>query len=644
MNVQLPDGSLKEVPEGATLADVAASIGRRLAKDAIAGKVNGRTVDLYTPVPEGAQIEIITPTTEAGRDVIRHSTAHLMAMAVQELFPGTQVTIGPVIENGFFYDFATEKTFTEEDLRAIEEKMAEIVRRDLPVRREEWSRNDAVKHFEEIGEKYKAEIIRSIPEDETLSVYRQGEWKDLCRGPHVPSTGKLGAFKLLNVAGAYWRGDERNAMLQRIYGTAWGDQKELQEYLTRLEEAKARDHRRLGKELDLFHFHPFAPGAAFWTPKGTTIYQVLSQYMRELALGNGYVEIKTPLLFNRGLWEISGHWGKYRENMFLVLDTETNEHDFSLKPMNCPSHHLYFGMKKHSYRDLPLRFHTQDVLHRNESSGSLGGLTRVRQFAQDDAHIYCMESQVPDEVQKFVALLDTVYRAVGLEYTAKFSTRPPQRIGDDELWDRAENLLRQALDNLGLPYEVKEGEGAFYGPKIDFDVSDSIGRKWQLGTIQLDYVAPERFDLTYVGADNTTHRPAVLHRAVYGSFERFIAILIEHFAGAFPLWLAPVQATVLPLSEKFIEYGRSVTDRLIAAGLRAELDDSNEKLGAKIRMAQLQKIPYMLVVGEKEQAAETVAVRTRTGGDRGAMAVDDFLAEAKRVIASRALTLETSIP
>jgi threonyl-tRNA synthetase len=644
MNVQLPDGSLKEVPEGATLADVAASIGRRLAKDAIAGKVNGKTVDLYAQVPEGARVEIITPTTEEGRDVIRHSTAHLMAMAVQELFPGTQVTIGPVIENGFFYDFATDRAFTEDDLRAIEGKMAEIVGRDLPVRREEWSRNDAVKHFEEIGEKYKAEIIRGIPEDETLSVYRQGEWKDLCRGPHVPSTGKLGAFKLLNVAGAYWRGDERNAMLQRIYGTAWGDQKELQEYLTRLEEARARDHRRLGKELDLFHFHPFAPGAAFWTPKGTTIYQVLSQYMRELALGNGYVEIKTPLLFNRGLWEISGHWGKYRENMFLVLDTETNEHDFSLKPMNCPSHHLYFGMKKHSYRDLPLRFHTQDVLHRNESSGSLGGLTRVRQFAQDDAHIYCMEEQVPSEVQKFVALLDIVYRAVGLEYTAKFSTRPPQRIGDDELWDRAESLLRQALDNLGLPYEVKEGEGAFYGPKIDFDVSDSIGRKWQLGTIQLDYVAPERFDLTYVGADNTTHRPAVLHRAVYGSFERFIAILIEHFAGAFPLWLAPVQAIVLPLSEKFVDYGRGVTEQLVAAGLRAELDDSNEKLGAKIRQAQLQKIPYMLVVGEKEQAAETVAVRTRTGGDRGAMAVDDFLAEAKRVIASRALTLETSIP
>jgi threonyl-tRNA synthetase len=639
MNVQLPDGSVREVPAGSTVADVATSIGKRLAKDAIAGKIDGKIVDVYVPVPHGARIEIITPTTEAGRDVIRHSTAHLMAMAVQELFPGTQVTIGPVIENGFFYDFATERTFTEEDLRTIEGKMAEIVKRDLPIRREEWSRNDAVAEFEKIGETYKAEIIRDIPEDETLSVYRQGEWKDLCRGPHVPSTGKLGAFKLLSVAGAYWRGDERNAMLQRIYGTAWGDQKELQEYLTRLEQARARDHRKLGKELDLFYFHPFSPGAAFWTPKGTTLYHVLAQYMREMTLADGYVEIKTPLLFNRGLWEISGHWGKYRENMFLVLDSETNEHDFSLKPMNCPSHHLYFGFKKHSYRDLPLRLYTQDVLHRNEPSGSLGGLTRVRQFAQDDSHIYCMEEQVPSEVQRFVALLDTVYRAVGLEYTAKFSTRPPQRIGDDVLWDRAESLLQRALDNLGLPYELKPGEGAFYGPKIDFDVSDSIGRKWQLGTIQLDYVAPERFDLKYTGDDNAQHRPAVLHRAVYGSFERFIAILIEHFAGAFPLWLAPVQATVLPLSEKFVEYGRQVADQLLAAGVRVSLDDSNEKLGAKIRAAQLQKIPYMLVVGEKEAAAGAVAVRTRSGGDQGATPVAQFAAEAKELIASRSLTL-----
>ncbi|HEX8410130.1 MAG TPA: threonine--tRNA ligase [Thermoanaerobaculia bacterium] len=639
MNVQLPDGSVREVPENATVADVAASIGKRLAKDAIAGKVNGKVVDVYTPVPDGAKVEIVTATTEAGIETIRHSTAHLMAMAVQELFPGTQVTIGPVIENGFFYDFATDRTFGEEDLRNIEAKMQEIVKRDLPVRREVWSRDEAIAKFEELGEKYKVEIIKAIPGDEDLSVYRQGEWFDLCRGPHVPSTGRLGAFKLLNVAGAYWRGDERNAMLQRVYGTAWGDREQLEKYLKQVEEAKARDHRRLGKELDLFHFHPFAPGAAFWTPNGTTLYQTLSQFMRELLIDNGYVEIKTPLLFNKGLWEISGHWGKYKENMFLVLDNESGEHDFSMKPMNCPSHHLYFAMKKHSYRDLPLRFHTQDVLHRNELTGSLGGLTRVRQFAQDDAHIYCVEDDVPEEVRRFVALLDQVYSTVGLEYTAKFSTRPPQRIGDDALWDRAENLLRSALESLNRPFEVKEGEGAFYGPKIDFDVSDSIGRKWQLGTIQLDYNAPERFDLTYVGADNAEHRPAVLHRAIYGSFERFIAILIEHFAGAFPFWLAPVQAAVLPLSEKFVDYAAEVAARLRAAGVRVEVDASNDKLGAKIRNAQLRKLPWMLIVGEKEASIGAVSLRKRTGGDQGSVAIEELIGQAKDLIAGRALEL-----
>ncbi|MDP9194648.1 MAG: threonine--tRNA ligase [Acidobacteriota bacterium] len=639
MNVQLPDGSLREVPENATVADVAAAIGRRLAKDALAGKVNGKAVDVYAPVSDGAKVEIITPKSEAGLDTIRHSTAHLMAMAVQELFPGTQVTIGPVIENGFFYDFATDRAFLEEDLRLIEEKMQEIVKRDLPIRREELSREEAIATFDRIGEKYKVEIISAIPGDETLSMYRQGEWFDLCRGPHVPSTGRLGAFKLLSVAGAYWRGDNRNAMLQRIYGTAWADDDQLTAHLKQQEEARARDHRKLGKELDLFHFHPFAPGAAFWTPKGTTIYQVLAQSMRELALENGYVEIKTPLLFNKGLWEISGHWGKYKENMFLVLDNETKEHDFSLKPMNCPSHHLYYGMKRHSYRDLPLRLHTQDVLHRNEASGTLSGLTRVRQFAQDDAHIYCLESQVPDEVRRFVALLDRVYSSVGLEYTAKFATRPPERIGDDALWDRAESLLQSALDSLGRPYELKPGDGAFYGPKIDFEVSDSIGRKWQLGTMQLDYNAPERFDLTYIGEDNSEHRPAVLHRAIYGSFERFIAILIEHFAGAFPMWLAPVQAIVLPLSEKFVGYADEVEAKLKAAGLRVEADRGDEKLGAKIRLAQLQKIPFMLIVGEKEASTGTVSLRLRTGGDQGSVPVEELIARAKELISTRALTL-----
>jgi threonyl-tRNA synthetase len=639
MHVQLPDGSHKEVPENATVADVAAAIGRRLAKDAVAGKVNGKVVDVTAPVSEGAKVEIITAKSEEGIDTIRHSTAHLMAMAVQELFPGTQVTIGPVIENGFYYDFGTDRPFTEEDLRRIEEKMQEIVKRDLPVSREEWTRDQAIATFEQLGEKYKVEIIKAIPGDETLSVYRQGDWFDLCRGPHVPSTGKLGAFRLMSVAGAYWRGDSRNAMLQRIYGTAWGDKEQLEAYVRQIEEAKARDHRKLGKELDLFHFHPFAPGAAFWTPKGTTLYTLLSQWMRDLTHDGGYVEIKTPLLFNKGLWEISGHWGKYKENMFLVYNSETSEHDFSLKPMNCPSHHLYFGMKRHSYRDLPLRLHTQDVLHRNEASGTLSGLTRVRQFAQDDAHIYCLEEQVPDEVRRFVALLDLVYSAVGLEYTAKFATRPEQRIGDDALWDRAESLLKSALDSLGRPYELKPGDGAFYGPKIDFEVSDSLGRKWQLGTIQLDYNAPERFDLTYVGEDNAQHRPAVLHRAIYGSFERFIAILIEHFAGAFPLWMAPVQVTVLPLSEKFLDYAGEVESKLKAAGLRVEVDRSNEKLGAKIRLAQLQKIPFMLVVGEKEASSGSVSVRKRTGGDQGSVPVEEFAGQAKALISARSLTL-----
>jgi threonyl-tRNA synthetase len=639
MNVQLPDGSLREVPENATVADVAAAIGRRLAKDAIAGKINGKVVDVSAPVPDGAKVEIVTAKTEAGIDTIRHSTAHLMAMAVQELFPGTQVTIGPVIENGFYYDFGTDRPFTDDDLRRIEEKMQEIVKRDLPVQREVWSRDEAIAQFEKMGEQYKVEIIKAIPGDEALSVYRQGEWFALCRGPHVPSTGRLGAFKLTSVAGAYWRGDSRNAMLQRIYGTAWADKEQLEAHLKQVEEAKARDHRKLGKELDLFYFHPFAPGAAFWGPNGTTLYHTLSQYMREMALGNGYVELKTPLLFNKGLWEISGHWGKYRENMFLVLDSETGEHDFSLKPMNCPSHYLYYGMKKHSYRDLPLRLHSQDVLHRNEASGTLGGLTRVRQFAQDDAHIICMESQVTDEVRRFVAFLDEIYSTFGLEYTAKFSTRPPQRIGDDALWDRAEDFLRRALESLGRPFEIKEGEGAFYGPKIDFDVSDSIGRKWQLGTIQLDYNAPERFDMTYVGEDNAEHRPAVLHRAIYGSFERFIAILIEHFAGAFPFWLSPVQAAVLPLSEKFVDYANEVGAKLRAARVRVEVDATNEKLGAKIRNAQLRKIPFMLVVGEKEASSGTVAVRRRTGGEQPTMSVEEWIGLANALIASRSLSL-----
>jgi threonyl-tRNA synthetase len=447
---------------------------------------------------------------------------------------------------------------------------------------------------------------------------------DFCLGPHAPSTGKIGVIKLLSTSGAYWRGDHRNPMLQRIYGTAFFDKKALEQYVTRMEEARKRDHRKLGKELDLFHFHQFSPGAAFWTPKGTTLYNTLATFMRRLTSETGYVEIKTPLLFNKGLWEISGHWGKYKENMFLVLDSESGEHDFSLKPMNCPSHHIYYGFKKHSYRDLPLRLHTQDVLHRNEAAGSLGGLTRVRQFCQDDAHIYCMESQIADEVRRFVQLLDRVYSAVGLKYAVKLSTRPENRLGTDAQWDRAEGGLKSALESLGLEYELKPGDGAFYGPKIDFDVSDSIGRKWQLGTMQLDYQAPERFDLTYIGDDNAEHRPVVLHRAIYGSFERFIAILIEHFAGAFPAWLAPVQAVLVTVADRQREYALKVRDQLRAKGYRVDVDERGLTLNAKIRDAQLQKIPFTLVIGDNEVEGGAVSPRRYGGEDLKSMKLEAF--------------------
>ncbi|HEY0096665.1 MAG TPA: threonine--tRNA ligase, partial [Archangium sp.] len=544
-------------------------------------------VDLTRPLNEDVKLQIFTSKSPEGLDLIRHDAAHVVASAVQRLFPGTQVTIGPATEEGFYYDFFREKPFTPEDLEKIEAEANKEIASNLPFVRTEISMDEAIKLFEEKGEKFKVEIVKDIAAKgaKTLTLYTHGDWVDFCLGPHAPTTGKIGVIKLLSTSGAYWRGDHRNPMLQRIYGTAFFDKKALQEYLTRQEEARKRDHRKLGKELDLFHFHQFAPGSAFWTPKGTTLYHTLAAFMRRLTSETGYVEIKTPLLFNKGLWEISGHWGKYKENMFLVLDSESGEHDFSLKPMNCPSHHIYYGFKKHSYRDLPLRLHTQDVLHRNEAAGSLGGLTRVRQFAQDDAHIYCMESQIADEVRRFVQLLDRVYKAVGLTYAVKLSTRPANRLGTDEQWDRAEGGLKTALESLGLQYELKPGDGAFYGPKIDFDVSDSIGRKWQLGTMQLDYQAAERFDLTYIGDDNAEHRPVVLHRAIYGSFERFIAILIEHFAGAFPAWLAPVQAVLVTVADRQREYALKVRDQLRAKGYRVDVDERGLTLNAKIRDA-----------------------------------------------------------
>jgi threonyl-tRNA synthetase len=637
MHVQLPDGSQREVQDGATVADVAASIGKGLAKAAIAGKVNGKVVDVYTPVPDNAKVEIVTPKSEAGLDTIRHSTAHLMAMAVQELFPGTQVTIGPVIENGFFYDFGTDRPFSDEDLRRIEEKMAEIVKRDLPVRREEWSRDQAIETFEKLGEKYKVEIIKGIPGHEPLSVYRQGEWFDLCRGPHVPSTGRLGAFKLTSVAGAYWRGDERNAMLQRIYGTAWADKDELSAYLKRIEEAKARDHRKLGKELGLVHFSHFAPAMPIFLPKGAVIYNELLDFVRGYYRRDGYSEVVTPLIWDTELFKISGHYENYRENMFF---SHIDEREYGVKPMNCPGDTQIFAMERRSYRDLPIRLANFSRLHRYERSGVTHGLARVRSFAQDDAHLFVTQEQIEPEIDRELRLIKEIYDTFGFgDVKINLSTRPEKRIGSDAIWEAAESALENALKKNGAAYQINAGDGAFYGPKLDFHVHDAIGRAWQLGTIQLDYAQPERFQLHYTGADNTEHQPVMIHRAILGSLERFIGIIIEHFAGAFPVWLAPVQVSVLPLSEKFAGYGLETAAKIRAAGVRVETDDSNEKLGAKIRDAQLKKIPYMLVIGEKEVAAGTVTVRKRTGGDQASMSVDDFVAETKKVIAARSLTL-----
>src|SRR5437764_998669 len=636
MNVQLPDGSQKEVPDNATVLDVAGAIGKRLQKDAIAGKVDGKVVDVYAHAPDGAKVEIVTPKSAEGLDTIRHSTAHLMAMAVQELFPGTQVTIGPVIENGFYYDFATDRPFSDDDLRRIEEKMAEIVARDLPIRREEWSRDEAIKVFDGVGEKYKVEIIRDIPGDQTLSVYRQGEWFDLCRGPHVPSTGRLGAFKLTHVAGAYWRGDERNQMLQRIYGTAWADKQQLDAHLKQIEEAKARDHRKLGKELGLIYFSHFAPAMPNFLPKGAVIYNELIDFVREYYRRDGYSEVVTPLVWDTELFKISGHYDNYKENMFF---SEVEEKEYGLKPMNCPGHTQIYAMERRSYRDLPIRLADFARLHRYERSGVTAGLVRVRSFAQDDAHLFITPEQIEPEIDRELRLIKEIYDTFGFdEVRIALSTRPPKRIGADEVWDVAEAALESALKKNGLKYRVDAGEGAFYGPKLDFQVTHAIGRPGLHGTRQLDYGQPERFKLEYIGADNAEHRPVMIHRAILGSIERFIGIIIEHFAGAFPVWLAPVQAAVLPLSEKFLDYGREVPAKLKAAGLRVETDESNEKLGAKIRSAQLQKVPYMLVVGEKEAAAGTVSVRKRTGGEQRVVAIEDFVAEARRLIASRSLT------
>ena len=631
----LPDASVREVALGTTGQQLAAQIGPGLARAAVAIRVNGEVRDLMRPLAEDAQVAILTERDPDALPVLRHSAAHVLATAVRELFPTAGIGFGPSIEDGFYYDFEVPRPFTPEDLEAIEARMREVAAQDYPFVREEVDRPTANSRFAD--DPLKLERISELGADEVISTYSDGPFTDLCRGPHLSNTGRLKHFKLMTTAGAYWRGDEKRQMLQRIYGTAWFKKEELEAYLHRIEEARKRDHRRVGKELDLFMLHPWAPGAAFWTERGTTIYNVINEYMREIQR-DGYKEIKTPLLYNRRLWEQSGHWGKYRENMFLVLDSETGEHDFSLKPMNCPSHYLLFASKKHSYRELPLRYSTYDVLHRNEVSGALSGLTRMRQFSQDDCHVFLMESQITAEVKRLTDLILGYYRSFGLEATLKFATRPEQRIGDDATWDRAEAALQAALESTGLPYELKPGDGAFYGPKIDFDVSDSIGRKWQLGTIQLDYAAPERFDLSYVGDDNTDHRPVIIHRAVSGSFERFIAILIEHFAGAFPVWLSPEQVRVLPISDHQAEAAQAVTARLREAGLRAVLDDSNETLSYRIRNAELMKTPYVAVIGQREADAGTVAVRVRGAGSKQEIVtLEEFIARVVQESRSRAL-------
>jgi threonyl-tRNA synthetase len=641
ITVTLPDGSTKQVESGAPVKAVAEAISPRLADAALAAFVGDKMVDLTHPLTENATVKIVTNKSPEALELYRHSTAHLLAAAVTALFPKVQCGIGPAIDDGFYYDFIVERPFVPEDLVAIEAKMKELASKDYVYERQSWPRQEAIDFFTKRGEPLKVQLIEEKtagqPEVSVYTIKDKDTFLDFCVGPHVPTTGRLKAFKLTATSNAYWKGDAKNAPMQRVYGTAFFSQKELDEHLTRLEEAKKRDHRKLGRELDLFQIHPVAPGAVFWTARGTTLYNTLIAFCQGRQKA-AFQEIKTPLLYSKTLWEQSGHWGKYRENMFLVLNNETNEHDMSLKPMNCPSHHLYYGTARRSYRELPLRYVTFDVLHRNELSGALSGLTRVRQFAQDDCHVYLREEQIADEVKFLMDFILGHYEAFGLKSALKFATRPQQRIGDDAMWDRAEAALKSALEATGLPYTVNEGDGAFYGPKIDFDVTDSLGRAWQLGTIQLDYAAPERFDLNYIGEDNASHRPVVIHRAVCGSLERFIAILIEHFAGAFPLWLAPLQVIVLPIADRHLDYAREVAAELDQAGFRAEVDERQEKVNYKIREAQLQKIPYMLVVGDREAADRAVSVRSQKKGDLGPRALDQFRTDALAEVRSKELS------
>lgn len=631
--ITLPDGSRREFPGPVTVAEVAQSIGAGLAKAALAGRVDGQMVDTSYTIDRDAKLAIITDKDADGVDVIRHSTAHLLAYAVKELYPDAQVTIGPVIENGFYYDFAYKRPFTPEDLFAIEKKMTELAKKDEKVTREVWNRDEAVKLFEGMGEKYKAEIIASIPQDQEIGLYREGNFVDLCRGPHVPSTGKLKVFKLMKVAGAYWRGDHNNEMLQRIYGTAWAKKEDQEAYLHMLEEAEKRDHRKLGRELDLFHIDEYSPGTVFWHPKGWALWQEIEQYMRRVYRENGYQEVKGPQILDKTLWEKTGHWDKYRENMFI---TESEKREYALKPMNCPGHILIYKQGIKSYRDLPLRFGEFGACHRNEPSGGLHGIMRVRGFTQDDGHIFCTEDMIQAEVTAFTTLLQKVYKDFGFtEILYKLSTRPDKRIGTEESWDRAEAALAEGLRASGCEFEYLPGEGAFYGPKIEYVLKDALGRQWQCGTIQVDPNLPERLDAEFVGEDGARHRPIMLHRAIVGSLERFIGILIEQYAGALPTWLSPVQVAVLSITDSHAEYAQSVVQSLQKQGFRAVVDLRNEKIGYKIREHSVQKVPYQIVVGDKERDENQVAVRARGNVDLGSMPLSAFVERLQNDLANK---------
>jgi threonyl-tRNA synthetase len=636
--ITLPDGSQRSFDGPVSVAEIAAAIGPGLSRAALAGKVDGQLVDTDRQIAEDAAVAIVTDKDAEGLEIIRHSTAHLMAQAVKSLFPEAQVTIGPVIEDGFYYDFAFERPFTPEDLERIEAKMRELVKANLQVTRRVMQRPEAVKYFRDQGEDYKAQIIEGIPDAEEIGLYAQGDWTDLCRGPHVPSTGKLKAFKLTKVAGAYWRGDSSNEMLQRIYGTAWPDKKSLKDYLHRLEEAEKRDHRRFGKVMDLFHFQEEAPGMVFWHDRGWRLYRTIKNFIRERLAAAGYQEVNTPQVIDRSLWERSGHWDKFREHMFTVGDE--NQRIYAIKPMNCPGHVQIYNRALHSYRDLPLRMAEFGSCHRNEASGTLHGLMRVRGFVQDDAHIFCTDEQIQSEVAAFMDLAFSVYEDFGFtDVATKLSTRPERRVGADELWDKAEVALQNALDERGLDWQLQPGDGAFYGPKIDFDFRDSLGRVWQLGTVQLDFSMPGRLGATYVAKDGSRQTPVMLHRAILGSFERFIGILLEHYAGDLPAWLAPVQAVVLNITDRQAEYAQAVRDSLQNQGFRVEADLRNEKIGFKIREHTLQRVPYLLVVGDRETAANAVAVRTRSGEDFGSMPLERLAKGLQTELASHGRTI-----